>query len=74
MKATFEFNLDNKEECEHEKFKVFSNADNLYWVLYNFDQYLRAQIKYHDKEELEDVREKLWEFMEEDNVSLNWYS
>jgi hypothetical protein len=39
--------------------------------LWEFDQYLREQIKYHEKNELQVVRDRLSEIMFENGVGFN---
>ena len=43
----------------------------MYLTLWNFDQYLREQIKYHDREELWEIRDKLRELMEDYGIDFN---
>jgi len=43
----------------------------MYFVLWNLDQYLRSEIKYKNREELQDVRDKLYELMEDNGVDFN---
>ena len=66
MKATLEFNLpDDQEEFNHA-----NNGFNYYMALVEMDQWLRAEYKYNDKEELYEVREKLRQIIFENNVKL----
>jgi hypothetical protein len=73
MKAILEFNLP---EDSHE-FKITSKATNMYSTLYNMDQWLRSNIKYasddineHTYKAYEECREKLHQFLTENNVDL----
>ena len=43
----------------------------MYFVLWELDQYLRSEIKYKNREELQDVRDKLYELMEDNGVDFN---
>ena len=66
MKAILEFNLpDDQDEYER-----VNKALDLCGVLFDFDQYLRSEIKYHDKD-LQDVRDKLYELMDSYNINLD---
>ena len=75
MKATLEFNLP---EDDHE-FKMATNGANMHSVLWEMDQWLRAQYKYMPDNEYskdkydayESAREKLRELMFENNVNLD---
>jgi hypothetical protein len=40
-------------------------------VLYEYDQHLRSEYKYGDKEEAYDYREKFIEFLNERNIDLD---
>ena len=42
-----------------------------YLTLWNFDQYLREQIKYKDREELWEIRDKLRELMEKYGIDFD---
>ena len=78
MKAILEFNLD--EPDDKEQFTVASNAVNFYMALYDFDQQMRSWVKYgsHDFTDIDDalydVREKLWEFMDDNHVNFDMLS
>ena len=66
MKATLEFNLPE----EQEDFNHATNGFNYYMALVEMDQWLRAEYKYNDKEEMYEVREKLRQIIFENNVKL----
>ena len=67
MKATLEYNLpDDQEEFNHA-----TNGFNYYMALVEMDEWLRAEYKYNDKEELYEVREKLRQIILENNVKLD---
>ena len=67
MKATLEFNLPE----EQEDFNHANNGFNYYMALVEMDQWLRAEYKYNDKEEMYEVREKLRQIIFENNVKLD---
>jgi coproporphyrinogen III oxidase len=75
MKAILEFNLP---EDDHE-FKMATQGASMHSVLWEMDQWLRAQYKYmpdaeysEDKyEAYEKARNQLREFMVENNISLD---
>ena len=67
MKATLEFNLpDDQEDFNHA-----TNGFNYYMALVEMDQWLRAEYKYNDKEEMYEVREKLRQIIFENNVKID---
>lgn len=41
------------------------------FVVWDLDQWLRHKIKYNDHDELQIVRDKLWEIMKDRDVSLD---
>jgi hypothetical protein len=67
MKATLEFNLPE----DRDDFNYATNGFNYYMALVEMDQWLRAEYKYNDKEEMYEVREKLREIILENNVKLD---
>jgi hypothetical protein len=73
MKATLEFNLPD----DQVDFNDAVNGQRWRLMVWNFDQYLRSELKYNDKlsEEqykvYEQVRDTLWQKMNEDNLSLD---
>ena len=66
MKATLEFNLPE----DKEDFDFATNGINYYAALTEFDNWLRSEYKYNDKEEMFAVREKLNYFISENNVTI----
>jgi len=40
-------------------------------VLWEFDQWLRSEVKYNENEDAQKYRDKLREFMNENNISLD---
>ena len=75
MKAILEFNLP---EDSHE-FDMATQGSNMHSVLWEMDQWLRAQYKYmpdegYSKDKYDayyEARNKLFEFMNENGVSLD---
>ena len=66
MKATLEFNLPE----DKEDFDYANNGFNYFMVLTEFDQWLRSEYKYNEKEEMYEVRQKLNEIINENNVKI----
>jgi hypothetical protein len=73
MKATLEFNLPD----DQVDFIDAVNGQRWRLMVWNFDQYLRSELKYNDKlsseqyKVYEQVRDTLWQKMNEDNLSLD---
>ena len=67
MKATLEYNLPE----DRDDFNYATNGFNYYMALVEMDEWLRAEYKYNDKEEMYEVREKLREIISENNVKLD---
>ena len=66
MKATLEFNLPE----DKEDFDFATNGINYYSVLVEFDQWLRSEYKYNGNGAMFEVRKKLNEFINENNVKI----
>ena len=66
MKATLEYNLPE----DRDDFNYANNGFNYYMALVEMDQWLRAEYKYNDKEEMYEVREKLRQIILENNVKI----
>lgn len=72
MKAILEFNLPE----EQEEFRIASNAMNYRMALTDFDNYLRAKLKYEVipnvelYDTLSEVRQKLNEICQENEVPI----
>ena len=66
MKAILEFNLPE----DKENFDFATNAVNYYSALVEFDNWLRGEYKYNGKEEMYEVRQKLNEIINENNVTI----
>jgi len=66
MKATLEFNLPE----DKEDFDFATKGINYYAALCEFDNWLRSEYKYNGNEAMYAVREKLNEFINENNVKI----
>jgi hypothetical protein len=66
MKAILEFNLPE----DKENFDLANNALNYYSALFEFDQWLRSEYKYNNKEEMYEVRRKLNKIINENNITI----
>jgi hypothetical protein len=66
MKAILKFNLPE----EKDEFEFATNGINYYSALFDFDQWLRSEYKYNGKEEMFEVRKKLNEFINENNIKI----
>jgi len=69
MKATLNFDLDNKDD-EMALDRCRKSLD-MALVLWDFDQWLRGEYKYHDKGYCEEIRDKLTEIMNNHDVNLD---
>ena len=67
MKATLEFNLPE----DQDDFNYANNGFKYYMALVEMDEWLRAEYKYNDKEEMYEVREKLREIILSNNVNID---
>ena len=67
MKATLEYNLpDDQEEFNHA-----NNGFNYYMALVEMDQWLRAEYKYNDNEEMYEARVKMRQIISDNNVEID---
>ena len=66
MKATLEFNLPE----DQDDFNYANNGFKYYLSLVEMDEWLRAEYKYNDREEMYEVREKLRQIIFENNVKI----
>jgi hypothetical protein len=72
MKAILEFNLPEDQEYYEEAY----NGTKYSIALFEFDQYLRTQIKYNEQltdeqyKVYEEVREKLYQIINDNNLSI----
>ena len=70
MKATLTFDLTDPEDDA--SYKLMNQASEMSMVLWEFDQYLRTQLKYTEvPDDLETARDKLWEMLNANYVNLD---
>jgi hypothetical protein len=66
MKAILEFNLPE----DKEDFDFATNGINYYSALVEFDNWLRSEYKYNGNEPMFEVRKKLNEFINDNNIKI----
>jgi hypothetical protein len=66
MKAILEFNLPE----DKEDFDFATNGINYYLTLTEFDNWLRSEYKYNGNEEMFEVRKKLHQFINDNNIKI----
>lgn len=66
MKAILEFNLPE----DKQDFDFANNGINYYSALYEFDNWLRSEYKYNGNEPMFEVREKLQQFINDNNIKI----
>jgi len=72
MKVKMIFDLPD----DQEEFSMAANAGKMNIVLFDFDQWLRSQIKYSDDSKaskhdiMQDCRDKLYDLLRENNIDL----
>ena len=66
MKAILEFNLPE----DKDEYDFANNGINYYSALVEFDQWLRSEYKYNGNEAMFEVRKKLNEIINENNVKI----
>lgn len=67
MKAILEFNLPE----DNQEFELHTKALKMYSTLWDFDIWLRSEIKYNDQEQYEPVRDKLRELMNDNRINFD---
>jgi len=74
MKVTIEFNLPDQQE----RFDNFMNGDKWRYIVRELDEYMRETIKYNNEDmslaqlkAVQDVRDMLVEYMEQENLRLH---
>jgi hypothetical protein len=67
MKAILEFNLPE----DNQEFDLHTKALKMYSTLWDFDIWLRTEIKYKDQEQYEPVRDKLQELMADNRIDFD---
>jgi len=66
MKAILKFELPQ----DNQEFELATKASKMYCTLWDFDQWLRGEIKYNGKE-LNEVRDKLRELMNDNRIDFD---
>ena len=66
MKAILEFNLPE----DKENFDFANNGVNYYSALTEFDNWLRSEYKYNGNEPMFEAREKLQQFINDNNIKI----
>jgi hypothetical protein len=66
MKAILEFNLPEQKD----EYDFANNGINYYSALVEFDNWLRSEYKYNGNEPMFEVRVKLQQFINKNNVKL----
>jgi hypothetical protein len=56
---------------ESAEFKQACSASDWIGLVWDLDQWLRSEIKYHDRNELQPARDKLYELLDEANLTLD---
>ena len=67
MKAILKFNLPE----DNQEFELSTKASKMYCTLWELDQWLRSEIKYGGREELDEVRDKLREIMNDNRIDFD---
>ena len=62
-----------KFKCPEERveFELANRGNDFYHVLWEFDNWLRGEIKYNDREDLQEVRTKLYELLVDNDLNLH---
>lgn len=55
----------------HRLLKLFAKAQDMALMLWDYDQELRAKIKYSEQTELQPARDLLYEYMKNFNIDLD---
>jgi len=66
MKAILEFNLPE----EKDEYDFANNGLNYYLTLVEFDHWLRSEYKYNGNEAMYEIREKLQQFINDNNIKI----
>jgi len=66
MKAILEFNLPE----EKDEYNFATNGINYYCALTEFDNWLRSEYKYNGNKAMFEVRKKLNEFINDNNIKI----
>ena len=65
MKAILEFNLPD----ENSEYKMAHHASGIFCAAWDFDQWLRSECKYYDKQ-YDDIRKKFRDCLEDQGIML----
>jgi hypothetical protein len=68
MKAILEFDLNNPDDLN--SYNLCNNAANMHSAIWEFDQNLRGMCKHTDNKEACEIRELLYKYLNEYNISL----
>ncbi len=68
MKAILEFDLNNEDDLE--RYNLCNNASKMNLAIFEFDQKLRSMCKHTDNEEACKIRELLYLYLNEYNITL----
>jgi hypothetical protein len=67
MRAKLEFELPE----DNQEFRLATKASAIYTTLWDLDQWLRAEIKYQGREQLDEIRDKLRELMNDNHIDFD---
>lgn len=56
-------------EGTRDEMMLHLNAGNLLSVITDLDDYLRAEIKHQNKEEFQPIRDKLWQLLNDNDIT-----
>jgi lactam utilization protein B len=68
MKAIIEFDLNDTDDLQ--SYNLCNNASSMFTCLWEFDQKLRSICKHTDNEAACEIRELLYEYLNEHNIKL----
>jgi hypothetical protein len=69
-KDTAKIEYDLSDPDSKARFTRANKADNLFSAVWEFDQWLRSQIKYCHKNDYHSVRDKLYELLKDADINL----
>ncbi len=67
MRAILEFSFPE----DNQEFELATKALKMYSTLWDLDVWLRGEVKYHEREEFDEVRNKLRELMSDNGIDFN---
>ena len=68
MKAIIEFDLNDQDDLH--SYNLCNNASNMHSCLFDFDQNLRIMCKHTDNKEACEIRDLLYEYLNQYNIKL----